>query len=368
MKISEIHIYQKELPIVDGPYVMSTMTLSTIDTTIIKIVADNGLVGWGEVTPLGPVYQPQHALGARAAIEQMAPYLIGQRCSAPLVFLRYMDELLTGHNYAKAAIEFAVMDLLGKRLGVRVCDLLGGAQQERLPGYFAISKGEPDEIVRKVKEKIAQGFTRLQLKVGGRDVAIDVEVARKVWEQAGAKLRIVLDANRSLNAIQAMQLSLGCRDIPLVLEQPCNTMEEVASIRPQVAHPIALDENIEGVNDALRAIAGKVCDGFGLKISRVGGLNQMATIRDICEARCLPHSMEDTWGGDIVSAAILHMSATVKPQMLEGVWTSSNYVSEHYDPENGIDLKDAHYQLPKGPGLGVTPDESRIGSCVASFS
>ena len=80
MKISEIHIYQKDQRIVDGPYIMSTMTLTSIDATIIKVVADNGLVGWGEVSPLGPAYQPQHALGARAALCHLAPDLIGSSC------------------------------------------------------------------------------------------------------------------------------------------------------------------------------------------------------------------------------------------------------------------------------------------------
>jgi L-alanine-DL-glutamate epimerase-like enolase superfamily enzyme len=101
MRISEIHVYQKQLPIIGGPYTMSRITLHSIDSTIVKLVSDTGLVGWGEVAPLGPVYQPQHALGARAAIYEMAPALIGQSALAPLLLRRQMDALLTGHNYAK---------------------------------------------------------------------------------------------------------------------------------------------------------------------------------------------------------------------------------------------------------------------------
>ena len=96
MRISEIHVYQKDLPVVDGPYTMSTMTLHSIDTTIVKMISDSGLVGWGEVAPLGPLYQPQHALGARAAIAEMAPGLIGQSCLTPLLLRRRMDGLLNG--------------------------------------------------------------------------------------------------------------------------------------------------------------------------------------------------------------------------------------------------------------------------------
>ena len=89
MRISEIHVYQKDLAVVDGPYTMSTMTLHSIDTTIIKMVSDTGLIGWGEVAPIGPLYQPQHALGARAAIAEMAPALIGQSCLTPLLLRRH---------------------------------------------------------------------------------------------------------------------------------------------------------------------------------------------------------------------------------------------------------------------------------------
>ena len=107
MRISEIHVYQKNLPIVDGPYTMSTMTLHDIDTTIIKLVTDTGITGWGEVAPIGPLYQPQHALGARAAITEMAPGLIGHSCLHPLLLMRRMDGLLNSHLYAKAGIEVA---------------------------------------------------------------------------------------------------------------------------------------------------------------------------------------------------------------------------------------------------------------------
>ena len=122
MRISEIHIYRKDLPVIGGPYTMSRVTLHSVDTTIIKLVSDNGLVGWGETTPLGPVYQPQHALGARAAISELAPNLIGQSALRPLLLRRHMDGLLNGHNYAKSAIDVAIMDLLGKHYGRRVCE------------------------------------------------------------------------------------------------------------------------------------------------------------------------------------------------------------------------------------------------------
>lgn len=367
MRIAEIHIFAKELPIVGGPYTMSLATLYSVDTTIVKLVSDTGLVGWGEVAPVGPTYQPQHALGARAALSELAPGLIGQSPLAPLLLRRRMDGLLNGHNYAKAAIDIAAMDLMAKQHGVRVCDLLGGAESERLPGYYATGIGMPDEIAELAADKVAEGYRRIQVKAGGRDVGIDIAVVRKVWERIGTSAQLVVDTNRGMTASQALRLSLACRDIPFVFEQPCNTMEEVAAIRGQIPHPVLLDENTECLNDVLRAIGMGICDGFGLKMTRLGGPNAMATVRDVCAARSMPHTVEDTWGGDIVAAAVLHVAATVEPRLLEAVWTAGVYIEENYDPENGVNVDAGYFDLPSGPGLGVTPLEDRVGELAASF-
>jgi L-alanine-DL-glutamate epimerase-like enolase superfamily enzyme len=163
-------------------------------------------------------------------------------------------------------------------------------------------------------------------------------------------------------------LSQACRKIPIVIEQPCNTIEEIASIRSQLHHPVYLDENTESLNDVLRAISLGICDGFGLKLTRLGGLNSYTTVRDICAARSLPHSCDDSSGGDIIAAACVHAGSTVEPALLEGVWIGAPYYKEHYDPENGISIDAGHINLPSAPGLGISPDESRIGTLVASYS
>ena len=367
MRISEIHVYQKDLPVVGGPYTMSTMTIHAVDTTIVKMVSDSGLVGWGEVAPIGPLYQPQHALGARAAIAELAPSLIGESGLSPLMFRRRLDELLNGHNYAKAGLEIAQLDLMARHHGIRVCDLLGGAAVERVPAYYATGIGMPDDIARLSVDKADQGYRRIQVKAGGRDVAIDIAVVRKVWEAVGERVQLIVDPNRGMTAADARRLSLACAEIPFALEQPCRTLEEIVALRPQIQHPILLDETMESLNDVLRAIAMNACDGFGFKITRMGGLGAMATIRDICAARSLPHTCEDSWGGDILAAAIVHLGCTVEPRLLEAVWTAGNYIEEHYDPEHGIAVDGGHFDLPSGPGLGVNPAEDRIGRLVSSY-
>ncbi len=368
MQISEIHIYQKDLPLAGPPYTMARTSLAAMDSTIVKVVTGNGLAGWGESCPVGPVYQPHHAGGARAALVEMAPHLIGANALDIDLARMVMDDTLNGHNYAKAALDIALWDLQGKHYGQPVCRLLGGARSDRVPSYYATGIDTPGETAKLAIEKMRQGFSRLQIKAGGRDIETDIETIHKVWEAVGSKVRLKVDANRSWTARDALFISNGCRDIPIVLEQPCNSIEEVLAIRPRLRHPVYLDESILDISTLLRVIALGVCDGFGLKVTRLGGLSAMRTVRDICAARTLPHSMDDAFGGDIIAAACVHMGATVQPRLLEGVWIAAPYLEEHYDGENGINIEAGHILVPDGPGLGISPDEDRIGNLVGSFA
>lgn len=367
MKIKEIHVYAYDLPVKNGPYTMANAKVYSLDTTLVKIVTDTGLVGWGETCPVGSTYAPSHAKGARAALEEMGPGLIGVNPLHPVLLRRKMDSLLNGHRYAKAALDMAAYDILGKATGMRVADLLGGAVTENVPSYFATGVGEPDDIARIAAEKVAEGYPRLQVKIGGRPVEVDIAVMRKVWEVVRHKsTRLAADGNRGLPTRDALRLSRECQDIPFVLEQPCNTVEELAAIRGQVHHAIYMDENSEDLATVIRAAGTGLVDGFGMKVTRIGGLQQMAAFRDICEARSLPHTCDDAWGGDILAAACTHIGATVQTRLSEGVWIAAPYVEGNYD-KTGVNIVRGHIKLPDGPGLGVVPDEGRFGNPVLSF-
>ncbi|MGC9538435.1 hypothetical protein [Streptomyces sp. UG1] len=92
------------------------------------------------------------------------------------------DGLLNGHNHAKAAIDIAAHDLIGKRLGVRVAELLGSGAVSRVPSCYALSVAEPDETARIAKERMAEGCPRIQVKLGCRPVEAGIETLHKVWE------------------------------------------------------------------------------------------------------------------------------------------------------------------------------------------
>ncbi|MCF8062289.1 MAG: mandelate racemase/muconate lactonizing enzyme family protein [Deltaproteobacteria bacterium] len=367
MRITEIHVYRRDLPVMGGSFCIAGKALSSLDTTVVRIATDAGLSGFGETCPVGPVYQPQHALGARAALQEMGPCLIGLNPLHLDPAREAMEASLNGARYAKAAVDIALWDLLGKALGVRVCDLLGGPRRERVPSYYSIGVLPPDEAVRTAREKEAEGFKRIQLKVGGRNLQEDMEAVRRVSEALSPGVSLVVDANRAWTSRDARLVSLQCRDLPLVLEQPCSTYEENRALRPGLAHPLFLDESAEDIRTVLRCIGEDAADGFGLKVTRVGGLTPMRTIRDICREAGLPATCDDAWGGDIIAAACIHLAATMRPSLLEGVWIAAPYIETHYDPENGPEIRDGFLELPKGHGLGVSPDLALFGAPVMSF-
>ncbi len=367
MKITEIRVFQVPLPVVNGPYTYSGGALYEVDSTVVEIITDSGLRGYGECCPCGPTYAAEHAFGARAALQQMASQLVGENPLSINAVHKNMENHLNGHGYAKAAIDIACWDLAGKHYGARICDLLGGTHSENVISYYTTGSVSPEEAARIAVEKKDQGFERLQIKVGGRPIAEDIEAIRQVWQAVGSDMRLAADANRGWSARDAIFASNALADIPVVFEQPCDSLDEIATIRNQIRHPIYLDESSKDISTVVTAAGKGLCDGFGFKLTRLGGITGLVTARDICKARHLPHSCDDAWGGDIVAAACLHVGATVDPALNEGVWIAQPYIEGHYDPVNGIEIENGKIRLPTGPGLGIVPQVEKFGKAVGIF-
>src|SRR6187551_2832283 len=134
MTIAGISLFQQWQPFRDGTYRCSGgRSAEGFDSTIVEIVADDGTAGYGEMAPLGSFYDPAFAEGARAAMRELAPHLIGENANGIEALNRQMDLLLKGHPYAKAAIDMALWDLAGKRAGLPAASLAGGAEGTSIP-------------------------------------------------------------------------------------------------------------------------------------------------------------------------------------------------------------------------------------------
>jgi len=360
--ITQLTVWKHELKLKQA-YSYAGATLTAIPSVIVRLRTDTGLEGWGETCPLGPTYQPAHAEGAIAAIKEMAPSILGGS-ALPCPLNARLDSALNGHNYAKAAIDIAAWDILGKSAQLPLHQLLGGALSNPVPSYYAIAPLEPDEAVRVAKDRVSEGYKTLQLKIGSGDLERDCETIRRVYEAIPKSINLAADANRALLVEEAIHASRMLSDIPIALEQPCSTPEEMRALKGRLNHPLYWDESTTSPSVVLEALGQGYCDGLGMKLTRVGGITPMLGVRDMAIARGIKLSVDDSWGGDIVAAACAHVGATVPPKLFRGTWICRPYLTDSYDPNGGVEVGNGHIALPEGFGLGVNPDPNHFGSPV----
>jgi cis-L-3-hydroxyproline dehydratase len=365
-RIARVEVFTYRLTYVHGTYVMSGgRDVSELESVVVRVTTDDGVEGFGEVCPLGPAYLPGHARGARAALEEVAPSMLGLDATNLGEIGHALDRALMGHAYAKSALDIACWDVLGKTVGRPVTDLLGGLRQERFPLYIAVTLGPPEEMAAYVVARRSEGIHRFQLKVGG-DPYEDAERTRAVLDRTGAEDVVIADANggwRLQDAVVAARLLEPLERV--FLEQPCATYEECLIVRQRTTLPMVLDEVITDVHSLLRAYGDCALEAINLKISKVGGLTNARLIRDLAHRLGLRVTIEDTWGGDVTTAAISHLAASTPPETLFTVSFMNDWTNEHiagYQPRS----RDGVGAAPREPGLGVAVDVSALGEPVFS--
>ncbi|MEE8370953.1 MAG: enolase C-terminal domain-like protein, partial [Sphingomonadales bacterium] len=253
MKITEIRVYQVDLPLVEGRYSWSDgRYVEVFDCTVVEIVTDTEQKGYGEVCPLGPFYLPAFAAGARAGIGELAPHLIGLDPTALGPINLVMDTALLGHAYVKSAIDMACWDLLGKSTGKSVADLMGGRQGESVALYRAISQRPAEEMAENVAKYRAEGYRKFQLKVGGDPLA-DIARIRAASEVLKPGETLVADANTGWRVDDAARVVNAVSDLDVYIEQPCLSYGHCLATRRRTNLPFILDETIDGVEALMRA-------------------------------------------------------------------------------------------------------------------
>jgi cis-L-3-hydroxyproline dehydratase len=367
MKIKRIFAHRVELPLHETTYKWSGGKSVTIfDSTIVGVETDTGLLGYGEVCPLGPFYLAAYAEGVRAGLRELGPHLLGQD-PRELTKLNYrMDAALKGHPYVKSGIDIACWDILGQSANLPVCELLGGRYGEDVHLYRAISQESPDEMAGKVAAYRAEGYRRFQLKVGG-DPDVDIARIKAVAAQLKPGDRLVADANTGWVQHEAVRVARAVRDVDVYIEQPCLTYEECLAVRRQCEHPFILDENIDDLNILLRAKADLAMDVVNLKISKLGGLTKIRQARDLCVSMGIAMTLEDSWGGDIATAAIAHLAHSTPPPFLFSTTDFNSYVTVSI-ADGAPQRVNGRMAASKSPGLGIQPKLAVLGKVVVDIS
>ncbi len=367
MQITRIFAHKVELPLNEGSYSWSGgKTISVFDSTIVGVETDSGIVGYGEVCPLGPFYLPAYADGVRAGLRELGPHLIGyDPCELGKLNYR-MDAALKGHPYVKSGIDIACWDILGKVSQLPVCTLMGGRFGEKIRLYRAISQRSAAEMAANVAAYQAAGYTRFQLKVGG-DPDTDIERIRAVRSVLLPTDRLVADANTGWTQHEAMRVVRAVRDLDVYIEQPCLNYEECLAVRRNTDHPFILDENVENLDAFLRAKHDLAMDVVNLKISKLGGLTKTKQIRDLCISMGIAMTLEDSWGGDITTAAIAHLAHST-PEEFRFTSTDFNSYVTVKNAEGAPDRVNGFMEASTAPGLGIQPKFDLLGPRVVDIS
>lgn len=368
MKLARVDVFGYDLSYVHGRYVMSgNRVIETLASTVVRVTTEDGVEGFGEVCPLGPAYLPAHAEGARAALREIAGVVLGLEVSNLGAVNAALDRALMGHGYAKSAIDTACWDAFGRTVGLPVCELLGGRLSESFPLYFAVPLGPVEEMRAYVEARCAEGIHRFQLKIGA-DPYEDAARTRAVVEATGPEDIVVADANGGWGLQDAVVAARAIADLERVFfEQPCPTLEECLIVRERTTLPMVLDECIRDVHSLLRAYEAKALEAFNLKISKVGGLTRAKLMRDLAVELGLRVTIEDAWGGDLVTAAVSHLAASTPADTLFTVSFMNDWTNEHiagHEPrsQNGFG------SAPTGPGLGIEVDVAALGEPLVTAS
>jgi L-alanine-DL-glutamate epimerase-like enolase superfamily enzyme len=360
MKITRIRAYSVDLPLREGSYRWSGgKSVTVFDSTIVAIETDEGLTGFGEVCPLGPFYLPAYAAGARAGIVELGPHLLGEDPRQIRRLNGRMDRALQGHPYVKSALDMACWDILGKATGQPVCVLLGGRYGDDYVLYRAISQEAPEAMARRVAGYRAEGYRRFQLKVGA-DPLVDIDRIRAVAAELKRGDVLVADANTGWLMHDALRVVRAVRDVDVYIEQPCRTYDECLTVRRHCDHPIVLDEVIDSLDPLLRGHADRAMDVVNIKISKFGGLTRAAQARDLCISLGIAMTIEDSWGGDVTTAAISHLAHSTPPELLFTSTDFNSYVTVS-TASGAPERREGRMSASLAPGLGIEPRLDVLG-------
>ena len=367
MKITRLKLWSVDLTSHETYYMAEGKTCATVVSHILCLETDTGLQGWGEVCPI-PHYLPAFSGGIPAAVQEMAPEILGMSPFGVDAPMRKLDGFLIGHEAAKSLVDIALWDLFGKATDQPLYALLGGRTRKDMPVYHSITCIAPDEMARIAKEAYATGIRQFQAKLGAdADWEADAERLIKVREAVGKGPLVYGDWNCGASKLQATRTGRAVRQLDVMLEQPCKTLEECAHVRSATGLPMKIDENAHDLATLARASQLGCLDAVALKLSKFGGLSAMRRARDLTVHLGAQICAECTWGSDIVTAASLHFAASTPRGSLLNVCDLSSYVGPRVAPDCPT-RSNGRIAPPEGPGLGVTPDMSVLGDAVLEIS
>ncbi|RME89781.1 MAG: o-succinylbenzoate synthase [Anaerolineae bacterium] len=357
MKIESITLTHLRMPLV-SPFETSFGRIRERECILVTIRSE-GLTGYGEcVADRDPGYAYETSGTAWHILKDfILPAILGQDVADAADFRRRVLHI-RGHPMAKAGVEMALWDLLGKRAGKSLRELLGGERERVLVGVSVGLQESPEVLVRTVESYLAQGYARVKIKIKpGRDVA-DASAVRRAFPD----LKLQVDAN-SAYTLETAQALKPLDDLNLLLiEQPLaeDDLWDHHLLQKEFRTPLCLDESILSVRHARQALEMGACRVINIKAGRVGGLSEAVAIHDLCRARGVPvwcGGMLETGVGRAANLALASLPGFALPGDISA---SDRYYAQDITNERFTLNPDSTIDVPNAPGLGVTLDRAAV--------
>ena len=332
---------------------------------LVKVGTDEGLVGVGEVS-CTPRWSGEDAVIAQHVItEYFAPALTGEDPRAVQRLTLEMDDVIVGHKFAKAAVEMALWDIIGKSLDAPLHVLLGGALRERVKTKFSISGIEPAASAELAAWAVEQGFTAMKVKVARGSVADDLERVAAVRAAIGDDVRLGVDANCGWSRADARAALPGLVDHQIAfLEQPLGIRDlaGLAELRVASNIPVVADDPIGTAEDALAAVRADAADVLSLYVGMAGGVGPARRAAAVASAAGIGWTVGSNLELGVALAAQMHL-AVATPGLADETVPCDLLSSFYYDElllAEPLPVGPGWASPPTGPGLGVELDDEQV--------
>jgi muconate cycloisomerase len=338
----------------------------SVQRVILRVRTRDGLTGWGEAAPWAPFGNVAASTMAVLA-GTLRPVLLGQDPGRITARMAACDAAIAGHPEAKTAVDMALWDIAGKRAGLPVHALLGGAVRQTIPLSFSIANPDFAEDLARAQALFAEGHRLFKVKTGYLPHAEDLKRLEALCSALpGLDLRV--DYNQGLAPVDAIRT---LRDIeafgPTFIEQPVPRGQEaaLAAITAALDTPVLADESVYSPMEMLRAAREQLADSVSIKLMKCGGFGPARAIDAIAAAAGMPSYGGTLWEGGIAAAAGAHLLATLVNCSLGCEFYMPTYALVEDICADPLRAGGGVVHLPEGVGLGVEVDESRLAAGVA---
>ncbi|MGR3410009.1 MAG: enolase C-terminal domain-like protein [Paracoccus sp. (in: a-proteobacteria)] len=334
----------------------------TVKRVLLELTSRDGITGWGEAAPWEVFTGTPEA--AFAALDlYLRPLVIGWTLSNIRGLTQAMDRALVGHAEAKLAVETAMFDILGKRTGLSVAELLGGRVRERIPLSFSIADPDFGADLDRMHRMVPEGSRIFKVKTGVKPHAEDLAHLKAIRDAFGPDVDLRLDYNQALDPFGALRV---LRDVevfaPTFIEQPVprDALTAMAGFRAKLDTPILADESCFNIGDLQRVIAAGAADAISVKLMKVGGMLKGQGLMALADAARIPGYGGTLWEGGIALAAGTQFIAATPGISLGCEFYMPHHVLTEDVLEQRIENREGHVIVPTGPGLGITITEHSL--------